>query len=333
MASLLLVVGTALVLEVSVPLACLFLGVTLAILTPERDEFGPAALRSMEPAIFAAFFVVAGIHLDLGQVIPAGIAALVVIVARAVGKLGSGALATAIAGAPRPVRRLLGSALMPQAGISIGLILLIRNDPSFAGVQETILAVGLTAVLVNETIGSLLTHHAIRSSGEAGRDRQRLIDFIREDNIVIDPPITEKEEALAVLVDLLIAAHRLPVSREEVLAAVMAREQELSTCLGHGLAVPHAFIEGIDQICGAMIISRRGLPFETPDDEPVSCMILVVTPLRDRERHLEILAALARAIGVDEAMRSQLYTSRSAAHAYEVLHDHRSEEFNVYLDG
>ena len=60
--------------------------------------------------------------------------------------------------------------------------------------------------------------------------------------------------------------------------------------------------------------------------------VLLVTPTSERDRHLEVLSALARAIGSDRTIQQQLYHAFTPAHAYELLHaDEESEEFNYYL--
>jgi mannitol/fructose-specific phosphotransferase system IIA component (Ntr-type) len=81
-----------------------------------------------------------------------------------------------------------------------------------------------------------------------------------------------------------------------------------------------------------MGISRVGLPFETPDGRPVHCMVVLATPETQRKRHLEVLAALARAIGMDQNVQAELFNADSSAHAYEVLHAEESEEFNYFLE-
>jgi len=85
-------------------------------------------------------------------------------------------------------------------------------------------------------------------------------------------------------------------------------------------------------MAGVMAISREGLPFETPDGIPVHCMVLLVTADDERQRHLEVLAMLARSAGRDSAFRDQLFNARSPAHVAELLHGEDSEDFNYYLE-
>ncbi len=82
---------------------------------------------------------------------------------------------------------------------------------------------------------------------------------------------------------------------------------------------------------GVMAISGAGLPFETPDGMPVHCIVLLATPVSERDRHLEVLAALMRAIGADPSIQWQLFGARSPAHAYELLHAEEAEDFNYFL--
>ena len=329
--TVIIVAGVALQLGLSVLLSCLALGFTLANGTPGKEELGGAAFENVEVAVLAAFFTLAGMHLEFSLVIPAGVTALALVGGRVVAKLASAGAAMQLAGATRAVRRLLGVALMPQAGVAVGLILLVQRDPALASIAEVFLAVGLTTVMINEIGGSFLTDLALRRSGEAGRARPRLIDFLHEENITSELQAATKEEAIAQLVDLLIDSHHLKVDRDSLLQTVLEREAQASTCLGAGLAVPHGTLDDVPNMLGAMGINREGLAFETPDDAPVHCIILLVTPTAERDRHLEVLASLARAIGQDEAVREALYHARSPAHAYEALNAERADTFNYYL--
>jgi len=329
--TLLLVCGLAIDFNLSLLLSCLSLGFTLANLTPQRKELGGSAFENIENVIFAAFFTLAGMELHLNNIAAAGLLAVVVLVGRFGGKLLSGYLAMRIAGATAPVRRYLGLALIPQAGVAVGLILLVQQDSGLSQLHNVILTVGLTTVMINELIGSITTSIALRRSGDAGKDRPRLIDFIQEENIITNMTAKTKEEAIEQLTDELIASNHLSADRDEFLATVLERESEASTCVGSGLAIPHGIIKDGKRMFGAMGISKEGLSFETPDGRPIHCMVLLATPESERERHLEVIAALARAIGRDHNIQEQLFNAETPAHAFEVLHAEEAEDFNYYL--
>jgi len=331
--AILVTAGLADLFDLSTLLACMFLGVTLANLTPDKDEIGHGVFENFESAILAIFFTLAGLELDFGYVVPAGALAAVLVAARFAGKVTGAHLAMRLAGATKRVQRCLGPALIPQAGVAVGLMLVVTEDPVFAPIRELLLAVGLTSVTVNEIVGPILTRLALARSGDFGKDRARLIDFLHEENISTDLHAETKEEAIRKLVELLFRTHTIRADRARFLESILEREASASTAVGGGLAIPHGILEGTPSMLGVMGISREGLRFETPDGQPVHCFVLLATPPEERERHLEVLAALARSVGSDRNVQQQLFHARSPAHAYEILHaEEESEDFNYFLE-
>jgi len=326
-------VGLASAVNISELLACMFLGATLANTVPEKEEVGHRAFASFEPAILAIFFTLAGLELDLGMLAPAGLLAAVVVIARIGGKVLAGYLAMSFARAPLSMRQNMGWALLPQAGVAVGLLLKVRESSISDTAGQLFLVVGVATVMLNEIIGPLTTRWAIGRSGEADRDRPRLIDFLHEYNIVTDFKAESRDDAVGKLVDVLLRSHRLTdIDRNVVVNEVLLREQEMSTCIGRGLFVPHAHIEGMPRLLGAMAISRDGLGFDTPDGLPVHCIMLLVVPPDESRRHLEVLAALARSIGADPNFQTQLYHAHSPAHVHEILHAEEFEDYNYFLE-
>jgi Kef-type K+ transport system membrane component KefB/mannitol/fructose-specific phosphotransferase system IIA component len=330
--ALLLVVGASLYLDVSLLLSSLVLGFVLTNLTPEQSELGGTAFENLETAIFAAFFTMAGMELHFTQLGTAGILVLAVFGARFAGKLLSARVAMHLAAGTDTVRRYLGLGLIPQAGVAVGFILLVQQDPALEPIHQLILEVGLTTVMLNELIGSVTANYALKRSGDVGKDRPRLIDFIGEHNITTDIQASTKEAAIEKLTDVLIQSNALNVDREQLLRTFFDREHEASTCVGAGLAIPHGILPDGDRMYGVMGISREGMPLETPDGKPVHCMVLLATPESQRERHVEVIAALARAIGRDRTIQEQLFNARTPAHVYDLLHAEESEGFNYYLE-
>ncbi len=332
-AGLVLACGLASSLGVSPLLACLFLGFVQTNLTRTRDKLVDAVFADFEPAILTVFFTLAGMELTLEHAAGAGAVALLFVGVRGVAKYVSGRVSMWAAGAPTRVRQNLGLALMPQAGVAVGLVILIQEDAAFAGVADFFAAVVLTAVVANEILGPLLTRYALARSGEIGKERLRLIDFIQEEHILTDFHAKTKDAAIEKLVDRMLATHHLEhLDRKALLESVRAREAEASTCLGGGLAVPHGILPPGTPMAGVMAISGPGLPFDTPDDIPVHCMVLLGTSDDERDRHLEVLAMLARSAGGDPAFRDQLFNALSPAHVSELLHGEDSEDFNYYLE-
>lgn len=333
--TILLTSGISDYLGISPLLSCLFLGAVQTNLTPAREKLVDSIFADFEPAILAIFFTLAGMNLHFDQARVFGLIALAYFAARAVGKLVSTNVAMRFAGATDRVRRYLGFALLPQAGLAIGLVLLLQQDPILQrreGQLDLLLGVVLTAVTLSELVGPVLTRVALTRSGEAGMDRSRLLDFIQEENIVTDFDASTQEQAIERLVDHMIRSHHLAVDRDVLLKTVLEREAQASTCLGGGLAVPHAILPDDHAMVGVMGLSKQGLDFPTPDGRRVHCIALFGTSVGERRRHLQVLAALARTVGGDASFQDRLFNATTPAHASEILHGEESEDFNIFLD-
>ena len=340
--TLLLTVGMANYLGYSSLMACLFLGLTQTNVLRERDKVVDNVFSHFEPAILTVFFTLAGMELTLEHASVAGGIAVVFFICRAAGKAAAGRVAMRLAGATESLRRNLGIALIPQAGVAVGLVVLLKEDPVFRGSPQatTLLdlfaAVVVTAVVFNEIVGPILTRWALGRSGEVDKDRQRLLDFIHEENIFLDLEASTMEDAIGQLVDMTVKTHHLSDdSRDALFESVMQREIESSTALGNGLAVPHGTLPPNETsgTVGVLALNRGGFPFVGPDNQPIRCIVLLASGTAHRERHLQILAALARTIGSDAKMQMELYHAQTPAHVYDLLHHHdEAEDFNYFLD-
>ena len=329
---LVLTSGLASYLGVSPLLACLVLGLVQTNLSRPREKLIDTVFAEFRPAILAVFFTLAGMHLSLQNTGVAGLVAVLFFVGRIVGKLLAAWLAMRWAHATQNVRQNLGLALVPQAGVAVALVILIQDDPACRDISEWFSTAVLTAVLVSEIVGPIFARIAIVRSGESGMGRTRLIDFIQEENIVVDFDARSKREAIEALVELMSASHHLgEEDRRMLLESTLQRESEASTCLGGGLSVPHGILPKGQKMVGVMGISRRGIQLDTPDGLPVRCMVLLGTSREERDRHLQVLAALARTIGTDPSFQAQLFNARSPGHASVLLHGEESMDFNYFL--
>lgn len=333
--ALLLGVGVSTFLHISPLLTCLFLGLVQTNLTTTRNKLVDSVFEDFEPVILAIFFTLAGMHLSFENMGVVGLLSGLLVVARGLGKLAATRLAMRVAGATEKVRRHLGLALLPQAGVAIGLVVLLEEDPAYVAISPIFTAVVLTAVTINELVGPVLARMALSRVGEVGMDRSRLVDFLEEQHIVIGRQIAArtKEEAIAALVDVLVRSHHLTgVDRAAFLKSVLDRERDVSTCLGGGLAIPHGELAESEGMMGVMWLTGEGLNVETPDGIPVHCMVLLATPSNQRQRHLEVLAALARTVGKDPGFRDRLFHVQSAAHACELLSSKEAAALNYFLE-
>ena len=87
--------------------------------------------------------------------------------------------------------------------------------------------------------------------------------------------------------------------------AVIARERLQSTGFGHGVAVAHGRAAGVERVLIGLGLSRAGIPFESPDKEPVRLLFVIASPLQVSLDYLQALSTLVRCVR-DAPVRSSL---------------------------
>lgn len=174
--------GTSEFLHLSGLLSSLVLGVIISNYSRYRKTLF-TAFKDIETEVFSLFFVLAGTHLDLMAVKAAGYTGILLIISRLIGKTLGPMLGSYLAGSTQTIRKNISYALYPIAGVAIGLILLIENNPFLSDYSSRITAIILTAVVVNELLGPIFTGKAIRNAGEENKNRLRLMDFLQEEYV------------------------------------------------------------------------------------------------------------------------------------------------------
>ncbi len=89
------------------------------------------------------------------------------VVFRVIGKVLGAYIGSSITDAPQVVKKYLGLGLVPQAGVALGLSLLVRQQ--FPGIGQIIATAVIAATVIYELIGPLCAKIAITCAGEAGR--------------------------------------------------------------------------------------------------------------------------------------------------------------------
>lgn len=123
----------------------------------------------------------------------------------------------------------------------------------------------------------------------------KLAKLITADQIILDMKSVEHWPAIMELVDHLVESGRLPADqRDEILDALKLREALVSTGIGSGVAIPHAFSDELEEVVALFGKSGEGIDFEALDNAPVHFIILFIVPRKDYQLHLRTLAAIAK---------------------------------------
>ena len=117
-------------------------------------------------------------------------------------------------------------------------------------------------------------------------------DILDRGAIALRVSATDKRQILAHLAEL--AARNFGLEASAVLDALSDREQAGSTGIGHGVAVPHARIEGLDRIHGVFLRVEQPVAFESIDDQPADLIFALLAPPEAGTEHLRALARVSR---------------------------------------
>lgn len=153
-------------LGLSALLLCMSLGAAYTNLSKTSSEVYRLC-EKMTPPLFMIFFVLSGADLNLTILPSIGAVGIVYVVLRVVGKWAGAALGAKLMHASEPICRYLGPALIPQAGVAIGLTFVAQTVvPQYAA---TIRAVVLCATLIYELIGPGCTKATLQKAGEIAK--------------------------------------------------------------------------------------------------------------------------------------------------------------------
>ncbi len=148
-----------------------------------------------------------------------------------------------------------------------------------------------------------------------------LCEIVVREAITTSLNSSARDEAVAEMVDTLIAAGKVDAKmRDDVLAALLEREEKGSTGFGKGVAVPHVKIEGMGEMAAAVGLSEGGIEFNSLDKQPVHSVVLLLSPAGDPEGHLRAMEVIFGHLSQDRSRRF-LQQSSSAEDVWTLLED------------
>ena len=106
---------------------------------------------------------------------------------------------------------------------------------------------------------------------------------------------TDRDGAIAELVSALVTAGEVAAeSAKDVTKAVTKRENEASTGMGKGVAVPHVKHSTVKKVVAAIGHNSTGIDFASLDEQPVYSVILLISPLDNPDKHLQAMESIFR---------------------------------------
>ncbi len=127
----------------------------------------------------------------------------------------------------------------------------------------------------------------------------KITDLLSKDSIRLNVTVKDKEETLLTMVDLMDKSGKLN-DKKLYLEAVKAREEEGTTGVGNGIAIPHGRCSGVSKAGLAAMSIKGGVEYNALDGKPVDLVFLIAAPENSGNVHLEILSKLATMLMDDE---------------------------------
>jgi PTS system nitrogen regulatory IIA component len=119
-----------------------------------------------------------------------------------------------------------------------------------------------------------------------------LSDLLSANSVLGTLNASNRKQAVQMLSEA--AAAKLGLDSRIIFDAIMERERLGSTGVGDGVAIPHARLEGLDQVFGLFARLKSPIDFDAIDGRPVDLVFLLLAPETSSTEHLKALARISR---------------------------------------
>ncbi|MFV2002752.1 MAG: PTS sugar transporter subunit IIA [Paracoccaceae bacterium] len=144
----------------------------------------------------------------------------------------------------------------------------------------------------------------------------RLSSILKSSAVKVAGKISSKKRLFLDLGD--IAGSELGLNVEDTVDALLEREKLGPTGVGHGVALPHARIRGLDGVYGAFLRLESPLEFDSADRQPVDLVFALFAPVDAGVEHLKALALVSRTMR-DPAVCTKLRANSDPAALHAIL--------------
>ncbi len=158
----------------------------------------------------------------------------------------------------------------------------------------------------------------------------KITDLLSAEAIDLEASADSKEAILQKAVDLMCKTGNI-ADREEYLAAVYAREEESTTGVGEGIAIPHGRCNGVKKPGLIAMVIPEGVDYEALDDEPVHLLFLIAANPQSGSAHIDILSKLSGML-MHEEFTDALKKARTPQEFLQVIDRAEEEKDSAALE-
>jgi fructose PTS system EIIBC or EIIC component len=133
----------------------------------------------------------------------------------------------------------------------------------------------------------------------------KIRDLLQKSSILIDLQATDKTEVITQMAGHMASIYNL-LYGDLIARKILAREAEVSTGIGFGIAIPHARVEKTDRVYMAAARSIKGIDFAAIDGQPVHLIFMIISPASSSTDHVQVLSSLSRIMSYEDIRKKLL---------------------------
>ncbi len=151
----------------------------------------------------------------------------------------------------------------------------------------------------------------------------QLTDILKPECVVVPLKAIEKYQAISAMIDVL-AEQGCISDYKAVFKAVTERESVRSTGVGQGFAIPHGKTRTVNNLVMAIGRLAEPIDFESIDGQPVTIIVLLISPAEQTGPHIQALARISRMM-TDKQFRDSLWSSQTPEEFYGHIASHEQK--------
>lgn len=155
----------------------------------------------------------------------------------------------------------------------------------------------------------------------------RITDLLDARSVMLGAAPSDKKQTLEQAVALMVKSGKI-ADEEAYKKQVFAREEESTTGIGEGIAIPHGKCDAVTKPGLAAMVIPGGVDFESLDDEPVTLLFLIAAPDTKDNVHLDVLSKLSVML-MDEEFTARLRAAESVDEFMRIIDDADSEKAGI----
>ncbi|RIU91887.1 PTS fructose transporter subunit IIABC [Oceanobacillus picturae] len=151
----------------------------------------------------------------------------------------------------------------------------------------------------------------------------KITELLKQETIILDLQANTKENVLTELIDQLDRAGKLQ-DKQKFTEGILGREEQSTTGIGEGIAIPHAKSAAVKEPAIAFGRSADGIDYDSLDGQPAHLFFMIAATDGANNAHLEALSRLSTFL-MDEKFRTKIYEATSVDHILEAVNQKEAE--------